>query len=218
MIRLTRQASSGGRSVKNVQENWKNYFKQKEKSFSFFKKPTEPKDGHDKTEEGNLVPDIYTAPNPKEQYQYQVDWNGFNHWLKARRFLNYPSTIYMFRPDVILDPNWRKLPWNRPEKWNGRVLKDKVIYQFRERDDLDAWHTSTDHMFNGFSWSEITQSENGKTIKFRGFLNTKMPTDRLPLPKQRYQAWAHMQTNPLVWGLRELFGTKICLCTLQKKH
>lgn len=157
-------------------------------------------DTHQDIDQGNLKPDIYTTPDPRVAKVQRINWLEVQGYAKARRFLAYPSLPLLFNPLVAMDGNTRKLDYNRPERWGNRIIKDKVIYQFREREDIDCWHTSTDHMMNGFSWSELTQSTNKKTICFRGFLNNKMPTDRLPLPGQPYIAYAYMQTNPWTDG------------------
>ena len=116
--------------------------------------------------------------------------------MMKKRGLNYPKISYMFRFSELF--NGRSLIWkdNRPEKVGNTFLKDKIIYHFRERSDLDAWHSYSDHMMNGHSWCELTQSKNKKTIMFRGFLSNQMPSDRRPLPGMNYMPFCLMQTNP----------------------
>lgn len=154
----------------------------------------------DDTEQGSLKPDIYTTPDPRFHKTEPINWQEVNKFFKARRMQNYPSLWYWWNPAVVLSGNVRQRHQNRPERWKDHVLKDKIIYQFREKEDLDAWYTTTDHMMNGHSWSELTQSKNGKTIAFRGYINQKMPSDRLPIPGMTYVAHAYMQTKPWVDG------------------
>lgn len=160
--------------------------------------------------QSELVPDIYTQPDPRLKLTRKVQWASYFKQYQAKSYLNYPSAIEEFMPSTrhkylfsILDPTSRGWVWNRPERMHQYFLKDKIIYQFRGPQDVKNWYCTSDHMFNGHSWCELTNSKNGKTINFRGYMSTELPRDRRPLPgPMGYKNFCYMQTKP--WNDTEM--------------
>lgn len=152
----------------------------------------------------DLVPDIYTQPDPKQNLTKKIDWRGMFKMYQANRYYNYPNVRQQFTPDpkqgyglAVFNVNSRHWFHNRPETVAPIFLKDRVIYQFRGREDVKNWYCASDHMYNGHSWCELTNSKNGKTINFRGYINNELPRDRRPLPGPvGYKSFCYMQTKP----------------------